>query len=159
MTRPPVEPQVRIDAALLASIRASLESGGLVAPGAQPDLNALLGIRGVVIVEEPPEDADATQALQAPMLASLESALTALLAMRNVEGSALAAVLRQKIDVIEALTTRADALPSRRPEAVRQRLEAAVTVLKADHGLDPARLHQEALLAAARRISARSSIA
>jgi uncharacterized protein (TIGR00255 family) len=45
----------------------------------------------------------------------------------------------------------ADAAPARRPEAIRARLEAQVEQLLEGKGtLDPARLHQEAVLIAAR---------
>ncbi|TXN19576.1 DUF1732 domain-containing protein, partial [Methylobacterium sp. WL9] len=51
---------------------------------------------------------------------------------------------------IQRLTEAADACPARKPEAVRARLAAAVAALVENGGLDPDRLHQEAVLLAAK---------
>ena len=60
-------------------------------------------------------------------------------------------MLAERLDAIAALTKAADANPARKPEAVRARLAAAVAALMgAARGLDEARLHQEALLLAAK---------
>jgi uncharacterized protein (TIGR00255 family) len=68
--------------------------------------------------------------------------------MRRVEGEALEAVLRQRLDRIAELTEAADANPARKPEAVLARLEEAVRALDAAGRFDRDRLHQEAILLA-----------
>ncbi len=67
------------------------------------------------------------------------------------KGSALQSLLAERVDTIERLAFAADACPARKPEAIRQRLAEQVAVLvEASRGLDPVRLHQEAVLLAAK---------
>ncbi len=112
-------------------------------------LDGLLAIRGVVEIVEPEDDEAQRGALERSVLAALDEALEALLLSRRAEGSALAAVLQERLARIGALTAQADALPARQPEAVRRRLAQQVArLLESAEGLDPARLHQEAVLLA-----------
>jgi uncharacterized protein (TIGR00255 family) len=63
----------------------------------------------------------------------------------------LAAVLGQQLATVERLVGEAEAAPARRPEAIRARLAAQLAdLLEARASLDPDRLHQEAVLIAAR---------
>ncbi len=150
LVRPAAPPKVRIDTALLAAMQASLVEAGLAQRGAAPDLGALMGIRGVVMVDEPAEDTTITSHLE-PIFASLDLAVMQLIGMRSFEGTQLVDALLTRIERIEALTARADALPGRRAEAVQARLAAQLAALIGDPGgLDPARLHQEAVLIAAK---------
>ena len=141
----------RIDATLLAEIagaaRQAAERFGL----APPTLDGLLGVRGVVETVET-SDGEATLAATAEaMLGTLDAAIAAVVVARQSEGEALRKVLAERLDAIAALTEAADANPARKPEAVRGRLAAAVAALTgAARGLDEARLHQEALLLAAK---------
>ena len=141
----------RIDATLLAEIagaaRQAAERFGL----APPTLDGLLGVRGVVETVET-SDGEATLAATAEaILGTLDAAIAAVVVARQSEGEALRKVLAERLDAIAALTEAADANPARKPEAVRGRLAAAVAALTgAARGLDEARLHQEALLLAAK---------
>ena len=114
-------------------------------------LDGLLSVRGVVEVVEPEDDESQRAALETQILTSLDQALEALVASRHVEGAALAAVLIQRLDRIAVLTTQADALPARQPDAVRARIKQQIMLLveNAD-AFDPQRLHQEAVLLAVR---------
>jgi uncharacterized protein (TIGR00255 family) len=112
-------------------------------------LDGLLNVRGVVEVIEPEDDEEQRAARDAGVLASLDEALAALVASRESEGAALAAVLTERLDRIAALTAEAEAAPARRPDAIRVRLAQQVAALiDAAGGLDPQRLHQEAVLLA-----------
>src|SRR5437660_573679 len=72
-------------------------------------------------------------------------------AMRVSEGEALARVLHVRIAEIEALTQEAEANPVRQPAAIRDRLVLQIRALTdAAPALDPDRLHQEAILLAAK---------
>ena len=115
-----------------------------------PSVGALLGVRGVVEIGEA-EEVGVPADVAATMLASLDSAIAALVASRRSEGGALAAVLSKRIDTIATLADAADACPARRPEAIKARLaEQVAALIDASAGLDPNRLHQEAVLLAAR---------
>jgi uncharacterized protein (TIGR00255 family) len=120
-----------------------------VNPNLQPaSLDGLLGVRGVVEVAEPTEDEPATEALHSDLRKGLAAALDALIAARQQEGAALGQVLAERLDGMESLQKRADAAPGRSVEAIRRRLSDQVTALVGNAGLDPERLHQEAVLLA-----------
>jgi uncharacterized protein (TIGR00255 family) len=140
----------RVDEALLAEVaaaaRAAAEKFGL----APPTLDGLLAIRGVVEAVEAEDDETTKAATADAMLATLNEAIAAVVAARRAEGEALRKVLVERLDAIAALTRAADENPARKPEAVRARLAAAVAALTATRGLDESRLHQEAILLAAK---------
>jgi uncharacterized protein (TIGR00255 family) len=142
---------VRVDEDLLAKVatagRAAAERFDL----APPTLDGLLGIRGIVETVESEDDEAAKAAVAEAMLASLDEAVGRLITARRSEGEALRKVLDERLDTIAALTRAADENPARRPEAVRARLGAAVESLAGvARGLDETRLHQEAILIAAK---------
>jgi uncharacterized protein (TIGR00255 family) len=63
----------------------------------------------------------------------------------------LAAIIEGQLATIERLVGDADACPARQPEAVRARLDNQIAaLLEGAPALDPGRLHQEAVLIAAR---------
>ena len=71
--------------------------------------------------------------------------------MRRQEGKALGQLLAARLAEIAALAARAEAAPGRRPEAIRARLaEQVATLLGASDRFDADRLHQEAILIAAK---------
>lgn len=113
--------------------------------------DVLLTVRGVVEVTIVPEDEAEVEQRHAAMLASLAEALAALAASRREEGTRLEAVITQQVRRIAALAETARSHPSRAPETVRARLTEQVSrLLETGAALDPARLHQEAVLAATR---------
>jgi uncharacterized protein (TIGR00255 family) len=151
LTRAATAPKVRINREVLQALLdalATVEVPGNVEPAS---IDGLLAVRGVVEVDEevadPSHDAALAEALRGGVAALIES----LKAARLSEGRALAGVLVAQIGTIERLVGEADASPARRPEAVRSRLQALIgELLEGKAGLDPDRLHQEAVLIAAR---------
>jgi uncharacterized protein (TIGR00255 family) len=151
LTRAATAPKVRINREVLQALLdalATVEVPGNVEPAS---IDGLLAVRGVVEVDEevadPSHDAALAEALRGGVAALIES----LKAARLGEGRALAGVLVAQIGTIERLVDEADASPARRPEAVRARLQALIgELLEGRAGLDPDRLHQEAVLIAAR---------
>ncbi len=143
-------PDVRVNEAALAALVAALAR--ISAPGVAPaSLDGLLGVRGVVDVVESVDSEETMAAVFAAALESLERALDDLLAMRAREGGALDALLHQRLDAMARLAQAADDCPGRKPEAVRARLAQSVAALaETSAALDPARLHQEAILIAAK---------
>ena len=113
--------------------------------------DGLLALRGVLEAPDAHEDEETRAALDAAILAALDSALEALEAARREEGAALGRLLGGHIDAIEALTLRAEADPSREPAAIRKRLADQVALLlDGSQSLDEARLHMEAAFLATR---------
>jgi uncharacterized protein (TIGR00255 family) len=144
-------PAVRINSDVLAALVAALEAVPRGAGIAPASLDGLLGVRGVVEVVETGDDEAALAAAQAGALASLDTAIGALVAMRRGEGAALHAVLAERLATIARLTEAADASPARTPEAIRARLAQTIALLAGGaNPLDPQRLHQEAVLLAAK---------
>lgn len=142
--------RTRIDTELLAGLAAALAQVARP-PGIGPaTLDGLLGVRGVVETGESDADEDGTGALHAACDAGLEAALDGLVSMREAEGAALAQVLGARLAAIDRLRASADAAPQRRPDAVREKLAASIAALAERYALDPDRLHQEALILAAK---------
>jgi uncharacterized protein (TIGR00255 family) len=151
LSRVTTSPKVTINREVLQSLLAAI--GSLQVPaGVQPaSVDGLLSLRGVVEIEDEAADPGADAALRADLAAGVERLIEALKEARAAEGAALSALLRQQIDTIESLVRDAEAAPGRQPEAIRARLQAQVAeLLEGKAALDPDRLHQEAVLMAAR---------
>lgn len=112
---------------------------------APPTSDGVLAVRGVVETAE--SEADADESTDAELIASLDLALDQLIAMRREEGQRLAVILSDQLDRLTAAVADIEAAPARQPEAIRSRLSEAVAALTDNgQGLDPDRLHQEAVL-------------
>lgn len=143
--------EVRINMPVLEQMLAATEELRHRIDAAAPRLDGLLALKGVVDLVEPRQDEAEADACLAAMEASFDAALDALIAMRAEEGAHIGEVLSAQLDSIAGLAADAAALPARRPEAVRERLSAQVQrLLAAGDQLEPDRLHQEAVLLAAK---------
>jgi uncharacterized protein (TIGR00255 family) len=143
--------RIRINEEVLGEVLAAMDRIGSRINVQPPTLDGLLAVKGVVDTVEPEEDSEAAAALSAEILAGLDAALGALVAARAREGEALGIVLGGRLAEVEGLVRRVEASPARTPEAIRARLsEQVAMLLDAAPTLDPDRLHQEAVLLAAR---------
>ena len=143
--------RVRINEDVLADVIAAMERVGKRVAAAPPTLDGILAIRGVVETVESEPDEAIRIALAGHLIADLDRAVAELVAMREREGAAIAAVLATRLDELERLVRAAEASPSRTPETIRNRLaEQVASLLDAAPALDPGRLHQEAVLLATR---------
>jgi uncharacterized protein (TIGR00255 family) len=98
---------------------------------------------------EPEGSEEEDEAARSAAASAFDEALGHLVAMRRREGTALGQILLQRLDEIEALASRAESTPGRKPEAIKARLaEQVAALLEASERLDPDRLSQEALLMA-----------
>ena len=149
--REATSPKVRINTEMLGSLLEAIES---LPPGSNlrpASMDGLLAIRGVVEVTDATDDEDILAQAAAAALTSLEAALKDLVAARKAEGAALQTVLTARVERIASLTRAAEDCPGRKVEAVKARLVQSIFQLtEASPALDPARLHQEALLMAAK---------
>ncbi len=148
--RAAASPAVRINHDLLAKLAAAVGAVELSANLAPARLDGLLAIQGVVETIDATETETAMEAARAVALDGLDQALDALIGMRRAEGAALACVLGERLARIAELTQAARQNPGRQPEAIRKRLEQAVTTLCDKTDFDTNRLHQEAMILAAR---------
>ncbi|GJD60240.1 YicC/YloC family endoribonuclease [Methylobacterium frigidaeris] len=147
LSRSEAAPRVRINEALLASLAEAVTRVPMPLGITLPSVDGLLGVRGVVEVEE--ETAD-DEALRHDLSAAALRLVEALAEGRRAEGRALAEIIGGQLAAMADLVEAAEACPARGPEAVKARLAAQVASLMEAGSFDPARLHQEAVLLAAR---------
>jgi len=150
VTRAASAPRVRVNEAVLGALLDAV--GRLKLPdGVRPaSLDGLLAIRGAVEVEEA-DDETVRQALDGDVRQAVGRLVEAVRAARRAEGEALGRVIEGQLAAMEHLVDAAEEHPGRKPEAIRARLSAQVAeLLQGASALDPDRLHQEAVLLAAR---------
>jgi uncharacterized protein (TIGR00255 family) len=137
---------------LAAASRATALVSATAAPPLAPlSVDALLGMRGVLEVRDAAENDAVNVAAQDAIVASFDACLAALVAARAAEGRRLAVVMAEQLAEIEHIVAMVTASPARTPAAIQARLtEQVAKLIDAASSLDPARLHQEAVLLATR---------
>lgn len=114
-------------------------------------LDTLLAMRGVVETAEGEESEEAQAALHHTMIASLAATLDELVRARTGEGERLQAVIEKQLSAIARLIDVAARAAAQQPAAIALRLSEQIARLtEAGPALDPERLHQEAMLLAAK---------
>jgi len=151
LSRASSEPKLRVNQAVLQSLLSAIGDLSLPETVKPASLDGLLSVRGVVELDDDAADPMQDEALVAALRSGVGALIDALRAARLKEGQALSTILGQQLDAIGRLVDEAEAAPARRPEAIRARLEAQIAeLLDGKAVFDPARLHQEAVLIAAR---------
>ena len=146
-----VAPVVKINEPVLSAVLDTISALHGRVDAAAPSLDGILALKGVIEVSESVEDEDERRAAEAAIVTGFERALTQLVAMRRTEGEALGRILTERLDRIAELTLRADRAPGRKPEAIKARLASQIaSLLENGSRFDADRLHQEALMLAAR---------
>lgn len=146
-----VTPVVKVNEPVLSAVLATLTSLRGRLDAAPPTLDGILALKGVIDVGEVEEIEADRRAAEAAIAKGFEQAMTQLVAMRRGEGDALGKILNDRLSEIAALAARADAAPGRKADAVKARLATQIAaLLETGSRFDPDRLHQEALMLAAR---------
>jgi uncharacterized protein (TIGR00255 family) len=146
-----VAPVVRVNEPVLAAVLATLKGLGGRVQAAEPRLDGILALKGVIEVLDEDEREEERGAAEAAVIAGFGATVAELVGMRRREGEALGQVLTQRIKEIAALAAKAEAAPGRRPEAIKARIaEQVAMLLDASERFDPDRLHQEAILIASK---------
>ena len=146
-----IAPVVRVNEPVLNAVLATLKDLSGRVDAEPPRLDGILTLKGVIEVIDEDEKEEERRAAEQAVIAGFHEVVAELAAMRRREGEALALVLAQRLAEIAALTARAEAVPGRRPEAIRARIaEQVATLLDASSRFDPDRLHQEAILIASK---------
>ena len=142
-------PLVRVNAAVLDAVLATVRELASRVDASPPSLDGLLALKGVMEIADAEESEDDRRDAEAAVIAGFAGAVGALAEMRRHEGAALGRLLSSRLDEIGVLADRADRSPGRKPEAIRARLAEQVAALLAQsERFDPDRLHQEAILIA-----------
>ncbi len=114
-------------------------------------LDGILSLKGVIEVVDEDEREEDRQAAEAAVVAGFHATVAELADMRRREGAALGQILAQRLAEIATLAARAEAVPGRRPEAIKARISEQVETCSAtSERFDPDRLHQEAILIASK---------
>jgi uncharacterized protein (TIGR00255 family) len=131
-----------------AYMRAFREGAGLYGIDAQPDLSSALRIPGMLCSSEEAEDAgeDASRAT----LEAAAEAVAILNEVRQREGAATAAEIRQRCANIVALVDRMEEIRAGAAPAFQRRLRERLDDLLRGAGIEPQRLAQEAAIMADR---------
>ncbi len=142
-------PVVRVNAAVLEAVLATVRQLAPRIDASPPSLDGLLALKGVMEVGDAEEGEEERRSAEAAVTQGFVEAIGALAEMRRHEGAVLGRVLTARLGEIAALAERADKSPGRQPEAIRARLaEQVATLLAQSERFDPDRLHQEAILIA-----------
>ncbi len=142
---------VRLNELALAEVVKAAEAVRAMSGASAPSADGLLAVRGVIDVVEAVPDKAAQAALNAAIMESLDRVLGDLVTARCEEGGRLAGAIGAQLAEIERLVAHAENAPGRTAAAIRARLEEQVRrLLETGAALDPARLHQEAVLIATR---------
>jgi len=116
------------------------------AHGLTPSLDVATVLRLPDVMTAPEDEAEDDDALRA----LVKAAIAALMAMRESEGARLAALLAERLGVVEKAFDRIAARAPLRIAAERERLKLSVKEIAQGVDLDPARLAQEIALLADR---------
>jgi uncharacterized protein (TIGR00255 family) len=144
-------PAIRVNDEVLASVMKVAADLAARLAAAPPTVDGILSIKGVLEVSEPDDTEAERQAAEAAILKAFEQALAGLVQMRQREGVSLQQILSARLDEIVALARRANAAPGRQADAVRARLSEQIALLvESSERFDTDRLHQEAIMIAAR---------
>ncbi len=142
---------VKVNEHVLNAVLATLKSLEGKVKAAPATLDGILSLKGVIEVSDEDESEAARAAAEAAIIKGFDEALTDLVAMRREEGVTLGKVLSARLAEIAALAARAEKAPGRKPEAIKARLnEQVATLLAAAQRFDSDRLHQEAIMLAAK---------
>ncbi len=143
--------EIRLNEEALLQVVKATERIRQLTDAAPPRADGLIAIKGVLEVLEKVESPEESAQRTAVMLASLEEALRALVQSRATEGARLKSLLIAHLQEMERLVDLVEASPARSPAAIEKRLKEQVSrLIEPGSGLDPVRLHQEAVLIATR---------
>jgi len=143
--------EIRLNEAALAQAHAVAEHARDLTDLKAARLDTLLAMRGVVETAEPEESDEEQAALTHALLAGLAAALDQLVSVRAAEGERLQQVIEKQLAMIEDLVGRAATTVARQPGMLAARLKEQIARLsETGASLEPERLHQEALLLAAK---------
>ncbi len=119
--------------------------------GEMPTIAELIAMRGVVEMGGPGYSEERLALRNKALIAGLKDAATELSMMRGEEGRAIVAVLKQQLEQISRIQVAIRNNKSRTPSAIRAQLKSQVEkLMESSDQLDEERLHQEAILLAAK---------
>src|SRR5215203_4062978 len=116
-----VAPIVQVNEPVLAAVLATLKDLSGRIDAEPPRLDGILSLKGVIEVIDEDEREDERRIAEQAVIAGFHQTVGELAAMRLHEGETLGRVLRQRLTEMVTLAERAEAVPGRRPEAIKIR--------------------------------------
>ena len=145
------EVAARLNEDMFRQVADAAEKAQQIANAGPPTLDGLLSLRGVIEMVEEEESEAETKARLDAVLESFEAAIEAVQRTRGEEGGHLASAIAALLSEIDDLVGLIEHAPARTPDAISKRLREQIAKLLEDSsGLDEQRLHQEAVLLAAK---------
>lgn len=141
----------RVDLALAEKLIAAGEPFVAAGRVGKASWDGILALRGVVVSEDVAQmGEDERAALEGALLSAFQTGLDALVEARNAEGRMLAATLLDLAERLDGLITQARVSAAAAPSAALERIRQRLETLAPEFRIDPARLAQEAAIAATR---------
>lgn len=138
---------VRVNHEALNQILAALRSLEGTVRADPPRLDGILGLRGVIEVQQSELGEAELAARDAAVLSSLAQALDGLAQARREEGARLHSFLTGQVSKLAELTAQATALVANQPEQLQAKLKASLAMLEpGQSGVSPERIAQEVAL-------------
>jgi len=151
VTRAEAEPDIKINE---RAVRAVLDKTKALAADYNlelPTMDGLLTMRGIVDVVEPEENEAEREKRFSAMKESFVGLVQELKAVREAEGARMVSVLEEQLSRIATYARDAEKAPSRNPETIRAKLADQIDrILQTQGEFDESRLHQEAVILAAK---------
>lgn len=150
ITKSDSPPQISIHEKLLNELIQKLDHIPLPAHITPASLDGLLSLPGIIQYNEN-IDPSSNDEIVRQIQETGEQLIPALTEARRKEGLKLEQIIKDQMVQLLSLVDEAEHHPSRQPEAIKEKLTKQVKqLLDTDLSLDPDRLHQEAVLIAAR---------
>jgi len=148
---PGKSPVVRLNEDVLNAVLGTVKSLSGRIDADRPRLDGILAVKGVIEVVDAEQGEDERRRAESDVVSGFGAVLAGLIENRRREGDALGRILSGRLDEIAMLIDRAEAAAARRPDAVKQRIaDQVAALLEASDRFDADRLHQEAVLIAAK---------
>ena len=145
------ETAARLNEDVFKQVIKAVEQARSMVDAAPPTLDGLLSMRGVIEFTEEEEDEDEKKARMEAVLADFGHVIDNLIEARSAEGEHLAREITGQVDEVEVLVGTIEKSPTREADAIRGRLQEQIERLLGETSkLDEQRLHQEAVLMAAK---------
>ena len=138
---------VRVNHDALNQILAALRTLEGTVKADPPRLDGILGLRGVIEVQQSELNEAEIAARDAAVLSSLAQAVDGLAQARREEGARLHGFLTDQVTKLADLATQASALVANQPEQLQAKLKASLAMLEPGQtGVSPERIAQEVAL-------------
>lgn len=146
-----VKSELKVNEDVLLQVIKAIEIVRKLTDISPPTAEGILALTGVLEYSDPELNLPQNDNIKSKLLKSFDEALNMLNSERCKEGLRLSQILQTLINDIEKQTYFAQVSPSRVPEAIKKRLTEQINrIFEINTNLDVSRVHQEAVLIAAR---------